>query len=213
MVGLPNTGGARFVRRHPRERSPVHNNFYSPVVPAAGDCFTFKKLHVIFFIFKGGDRMATTTKKREGVYRMNGKQHIAAAMEAQGKSDDEILLVCFGEAKNAVEKNRQKRQLKKWRELDEYQDAYRRTVRAIAGSVYGKALAKISEQIDSDNPWVAQNAAREILSRYGEILMGKEDKSITVKIDGMPTLGTPEDNGALPDGRTVIELPEGDEDG
>lgn len=157
--------------------------------------------------------MATTTKKREGVYRMNGKQHIAAAMEAQGKSDDEILLVCFGEAENAVAKNRQKRQLKKWRELDEYQDAYRRTVRAIAGAVYGKALAKISEQIDSDNPWVAQNAAREILSRYGDILMGKEDKSITVKIDGMPTLGTPEDNGALPDGRTVIELPEGDEGG
>lgn len=151
--------------------------------------------------------------KREGVYRMNGKQHIAASMEAQGKSDDEILLVCFGEAKSAVEKNRQKRQLKKWRDLDEYQDAYRKTVRAIAGSVYGKALAKICEQIDSDNPWVAQNAAREVLSRYGDILMGKEDKSITVKIDGMPTLGTPEDNDALPDGRTVIELPEGDEDG
>ena len=60
---------------------------------------------------------------------------------------------------------------------------------------YGRALARIDQQIDDSNPWIAQGAAREVLQRYGPAIMGEDDQTVTVKIEGMPEIGTPDGGG------------------
>lgn len=144
---------------------------------------------------------------------LNVKQALAAQMQAEGKPEEDILLVCFGEAKTPEEKKKQKAKLRSWRASKGFQDYYTDTVRMMLGPLYSKAMSKIGEQLDSDNAWIAQNAAREVLSRYGEAILGAEEKAVTVRIEGMPTLGVPEtDDAGLPDGTNVVMLPDSDED-
>jgi transcriptional regulator with XRE-family HTH domain len=56
---------------------------------------------------------------------------------------------------------------------------------------YSKALAVMERQLDSDLPWVQQGAARDILTRYHEIVTGRSNQEIVIRLEGMPTLGIP----------------------
>jgi ribosomal protein S6E (S10) len=59
--------------------------------------------------------------------------------------------------------------------------------------MFNKACARIERQIDDDNPWIAQNAARDALNKYSGMVMGEDKQEITVKITGgMPDVGMPE---------------------
>jgi transcriptional regulator with XRE-family HTH domain len=56
---------------------------------------------------------------------------------------------------------------------------------------YSKALAVMERQLDSDLPWVQQGAARDILTRYHEIVTGRSNQEIVIRLEGMPQLGIP----------------------
>ena len=45
------------------------------------------------------------------------------------------------------------------------------------------------------DPWLAMNSAVNTLSATGKRIFKDEDSEITVKIEGMPDIGTPEDDG------------------
>lgn len=134
-------------------------------------------------------------------FGLNAKQATAARLLAEGKTEDDVILIIFGgvvdpqtgeaRAMTPAEKGQATKTLRKWSRLPGFADCYRSIVKEIALPSYGKAVAKITEQIDNPNPWVAQGAAREVLTRFGPVVMGSEDHEIVVRVEGAPLLGMP----------------------
>jgi hypothetical protein len=70
-----------------------------------------------------------------------------------------------------------------------------------------KAATKLTEQLDSDNPWVVQNAAGRILSMIDQAEQRESDNTITVNFSmNMPKPGMPE---AVTDGSDAVIPAEG----
>ena len=130
-------------------------------------------------------------------YGITAQQAQAARLMAEGKRAGEIVLILFGVTQES-DRNAYRRgmaKLRKWQALPGFAECYRAIVREIAMPSYGRALARIDQQIDDSNPWIAQGAAREVLQRYGPAIMGEDDQTVTVKIEGMPEIGTPDGGG------------------
>ena len=71
---------------------------------------------------------------------------------------------------------------------------------------YGKALHRIDELVDDENPWVALQASTTLLSHTERAVITNEENTVTVKIEGLPTLGVPpsEEMDALEDANRLI---------
>lgn len=118
---------------------------------------------------------------------------MAAQLMADGHRIKDIVTAVFGvtyESDNAAWQ-RGRRKLAKWEDDPAWQAAYQRFVRRAVQPLVGRAVNRIDQQIDDPNPWIAQGAAREVLSRFGGQVLGDEDKSITVRVEGMPVIGVP----------------------
>lgn len=117
----------------------------------------------------------------------------AAALLADGHDLKDIVTVLWGVTKDGDRAafERGYRKLRKWQADPKWQEAYQRMLKSSVAPLVGRAVRKIGEQIDHSNPWVAQGAAREVLSRFGTAALGEDDKSVTVRVEGMPTLGVP----------------------
>lgn len=124
-------------------------------------------------------------------FGLTAPQTQAARLLAEGKSDEEVMLAVFGGdgTEACARKNRKK--LTEWKRMDEFVKCFRAIVNESGMGLYGRAMGKMVEQLDNKNPWVAQTAAREILTRFTPSLMGTEDKTVNVRVEGMPQLGTP----------------------
>jgi len=81
----------------------------------------------------------------------------------------------------------------KFMKTDQFLEYYRSIVTEYYIHNFGKAVRKIHEQVDSNIPWLANKAANDVLTRFGDVIMGKDENAITVKIEGMPEIGTPND--------------------
>ena len=124
------------------------------------------------------------------------KANITAQAMQDGHRIKDIILAIFGvsyESDNAAWQ-RGRRKLAKWQADPEWQKYYQSLVRESIQPLVGRAINKIDEQIDHSNPWIAQGAAREVLSRFGAGITGEDDKSITIHVEGMPQIGVPTDD-------------------
>lgn len=142
--------------------------------------------------------MEQNTQSTRHAFRMKKKHMLAARMLADGHSMQAIASVLWNVTTPEGGTDKKKlasalSQLRTWRLQPEFKELYRETLREMTEPACGRAVKRITEQIDDDNPWIAQNAAREALTRFLPIVMGEDDKTITVKIEGMPELGTPEE--------------------
>ena len=57
---------------------------------------------------------------------------------------------------------------------------------------YAEALVVMRRQLRSDMPWIQQGAARDILTRYHELVTGQSNRDIVITLAGAPTLGMPD---------------------
>lgn len=83
--------------------------------------------------------------------------------------------------------------LRDWLARDDVRAVYDQELRGKIRDMYNKASRKIEHQIEDDNPWIAQNAARTVLTTYGGLVLGEDKQEIVVHIaGGMPDIGMPE---------------------
>lgn len=120
-------------------------------------------------------------------------QVMAAQLLADGKSYADIILCLWGATRESDYNAYQKgyRKLKRWLADEGFQRMHATILKESVTPLVGRAVQRIGEQIDHSNPWVAQGAAREVLSRFGGALSDGDDKSITIKVEGMPVIGVP----------------------
>ena len=83
--------------------------------------------------------------------------------------------------------------LRDWLAREDVRAVYDQELRGKIRDMYNKASRKIENQIEDDNPWIAQNAARTVLTTYGGLVLGEDKREIVVHIaGGMPDIGMPE---------------------
>lgn len=112
---------------------------------------------------------------------------------ALGNTYEEAIFKMWGIRRKSDEKGFKSkyRLVKKWTQHPGWVECYRAIVNEQVFPAYGRAVNKIAEQINNENPWVAQGAAREVLNRFSAAVMGDENKEVVVRIEGMPELGAP----------------------
>lgn len=129
-------------------------------------------------------------------FGLNAREAQICRLEAEGNKMSDIILAVFGVRRTEENKNREYRsacrKMQKAKSQPGYAEMYKEIVHEAAFAQHGYAMRKIIEQIDDENGWLAQNAAREVLNRTTPIIFGKEADSITVRIEGMPEIGTPD---------------------
>lgn len=127
-------------------------------------------------------------------YGCTRQQVTAAQMIADGHTLDDIIMVLWGVSKQSDRATYERgyRKLKKWQADEAFQKLHSAILKESVMPLVGRAVNRIGKQIDDPNPWVAQGAAREVLSRFGGGIMGEDDKSITIRVEGMPQIGTPD---------------------
>lgn len=122
----------------------------------------------------------------------------AALMVFRGKSNREIAI----EALNADPKdpkdlkNKIQRVVKLIRS-DKFEEYYKTMIKEWSIRNVGRALNKLTEQVDMDDqPWLANKAANDILQRAPKSYFQSEDEAtFKIVVEGAPTLGIPTDEG------------------
>ena len=118
-----------------------------------------------------------------GKHPLKAKQFEAIQLRLQGLSNTAI----------AKELGISLSTLRDWLAREDVREVYDKELRGKIRDMYNKASRKIESQIEDTNPWIAQNAARTVLTTYGGIVLGENKQEIVVHMaGGMPDIGMPE---------------------
>ena len=107
----------------------------------------------------------------------------AAGLLAEGKSAGEAARL-LGRAESTI---------RRWMKDETVRDAYREAILRTALVSYARAIKKLSDQVDADNEAVAQRAAKDLIDRFGDVIMQERDREVVVRIIGAPEIGMPEE--------------------
>lgn len=133
-------------------------------------------------------------------YGVTIKEAQAARLLAQGEPFDNVALASYGspmedpndEKEQRKMLNKARRTLRKWMQDPRFQEVYKAIIMETVLPAYGKAIETLSTQTQSTNEWLANKASNDVLTRFGDMVMGRESQEVVVRIDGMPALGTPD---------------------
>lgn len=138
-----------------------------------------------------------TTGSTFGITR---QQFQAVQLMAEGKTLDEIAVICFDcRAEDGVSLDRQKQRkyrekLVAWRRSEKVQAAYKALLLEGMMPAIAQAAQKLVEQIRDPQGWLANKAANDVLTRFMPQLFHEDSSTITVKVEGMPELGVPDND-------------------
>ena len=107
----------------------------------------------------------------------------AAALMAEGKSAKEV----------AAKLGRSETTVRRWMHDETVRSAYREAILRTALVSYARAIKKLSDQVDADNEAVAQRAAKDLIDRFGDVIMQERDREVVVRVIGAPDIGMPEE--------------------
>lgn len=124
---------------------------------------------------------------------LQGWQLNAADMMFRGCTDEEMVRAIWPEKTTDKQINAAKQRLRNLRRGEKFQEYYRSLVTEWSVHHVGRAYNKLAEQIDSNQPWLANKAANDVLTHSKQMLTGMDDGTVVVKVEGMPELGTPDD--------------------
>lgn len=129
-------------------------------------------------------------------FGLTTRQALALQALAGGHGEERaalLLMDCRGEdgSTDPQKLRKAKRQLHALMQDDRAQACYRSILKEAAFDGVARAAAKLIQQIDDPQGWLAQGAAREVLSRFWSLVYGDEERAQVIRIEGMPALGVP----------------------
>lgn len=135
-------------------------------------------------------KMGNYKSRRPGF--LQGWQIVAADLMFRGFTDEEIGEKIWKTDGDPKKVRNAKARLRNLRKDEKFQEYYRSIITEWTVHNIGKALNKLSEQIDSNLPWLSNKAANDVLVQSKPFL-GNDDNTVVVRLDGIE-LGTPDDN-------------------
>ena len=117
----------------------------------------------------------------------------------RGFTEEEIVREIWGDFDKNTDEGKKKLRnnkcrLRNLRNDEKFQEFYRSLVTEWRVHHAGKALETIAKQMDSNQPWLANKAANDVLTYSKELITGADDNTVLIKFEGMPELGVPEDD-------------------
>lgn len=133
-------------------------------------------------------------------FGLNVKEALICTLDAYGTKEEEILRVHYGitSASTPTEKRLASTKFHKLRGKPGYADCYRSIVNREMLGLYSRSLQVLDKQLDLDpksakEGWLANKAANDVINKYHDTVMGVNSNEVVVRVEGMPTLGKPED--------------------
>ena len=116
-------------------------------------------------------------------------------MEANGYTSPEIILELWGMKRedDPTEYHNLECKLSRWRRHPDYMAAWKEEISNVSVKMMNKGLRKIINQMDANEPWLANKAANDGVNFARSRVFAEEERALTVKIEGMPDLGTPDE--------------------
>jgi len=128
---------------------------------------------------------------------MDAQMELFIRLEARGESHASILEQVFHLGPDATESEIHAADCKmsRWRHREDAKPIWDDEVRNVIRQCIPRAVSRISQQIDSKEGWLANKAANDVvnLAKTTSVFQS-DDKSVTVKIEGMPDIGSPDDD-------------------
>ena len=128
--------------------------------------------------------------------KYNAQQELFVRMEARGESRADIMMQVFGIDLNTAtprEINNADCSMHRWRKFPCYEDTWKDEVKRVLYASTGEAIKVIKGQMRlKDQPWLQNKAANDVLNYGKQQLFGDEERQISVKVEGMPALGSPD---------------------
>lgn len=127
---------------------------------------------------------------------LTAKQELFIRMSAQGKSRAEILKAVYDidiETADYRTINNADAQMCRWRKLPEFESVWKDEVKSILYGCTAEAVQVIKGQLRGDIPWLQNKAANDLLNYGKSQIYGDEERTVHVQIEGMPDIGSPED--------------------
>lgn len=116
----------------------------------------------------------------------------AAEMMFRGLRDEDIIKELWPEVETRGQIECKRKRLKRLKADETFQAYYKSIVTEWSVHNVGKALTKLSEQIDSDKPWIANKAANDVLMHSRQLTNDQEDNTVVVKFESGIELGSPD---------------------
>lgn len=71
-----------------------------------------------------------------------------------------------------------------WFAREDVQEYYDKELRKGIHVMFNKAMKGTERDLDSDNPWIKQNAQRMIIDKFGASILGEDKQEITIHLVG-----------------------------
>ena len=114
------------------------------------------------------------------------------SLEVQGYSTGEIIKELWGIEKGDKSFNVYEHRLSAWRKNPNYDKMWMEFMGKLGRELLSEGLRKLRKQVRSEQDWLANKAANDVVNFAKGRVFGDEDKTVTVKIEGMPELGVPD---------------------
>ena len=130
---------------------------------------------------------------------LGAKARRYAQMKANDASQAEILLELFGlDIATADHKdlNKANQQTWRWRQHPQYFEVFDAEIERILRAASSKAVKTLATQMDPNSKgdlWLQNKAANDVLNHRRALMADRQDTAVTIKVEGMPELGTPDD--------------------
>ena len=115
-------------------------------------------------------------------------------MQANGCEFPEIIKAIWGIEKGDKEYHSCECKLTRWRKHPKYEEVWKDEVRSQDYSDYTTARKTLRRSMNDDkDKWLAMQSAVNVLNNSGKRIFKDEENTVTVRIEGMFDLGSPDD--------------------
>ena len=128
--------------------------------------------------------------------KYNAQQELFVRMEARGESRRDIMMAVFGldiDTAPANEIHNADCKMSRWRAFPCYEPVWKDEIRKVLYACTGEAVKVIKSQLRSNMEWLQNKAANDLLNYGKGQIYGDEERTVHVQFEGMPDLGSPED--------------------
>ena len=119
-------------------------------------------------------------------------------MEANGITSREIIFELWGmkEEDDPKAYHNLECKLSDWRKHPKYEEVWRDEVRKQDFGDYSLARKTLRRSMKADDQWLAMQSAVNVLNNSGKRIFGAEENAVTVRIEGLPDIGSPDGENA-----------------
>lgn len=127
---------------------------------------------------------------------MNAQIENFIRMEARGESHAAVLKEIFGLNPKDPGVHAAECKMSRWRQRPDAKEIWDDEMKARVLRHVTRAVSRLEQQIDNAKPWVANKAANDYINLAKTTgVFTSEERALNVKIEGLPDIGSPDDDG------------------